>query len=152
MRREDAAIAVMSLVPIIWAVIFLPTLASSFPYLSSSDGNPSKEVMLLAKPPCMYHCDKTATYVITCISTGGSGKCWDRIEYGGCVHALPQPSGHELKKVTDLDETPCAMCGNQWLEWTRLREYKCELECASHVFSKPGITEPKYRYDDIVCQ
>lgn len=152
MRHEDKAIAVISLIPVIWVVIFLSPFNLLFPSPSSPDGNPSKEVMLLAKPQCMYHCDKTATYVITCISTGGSGKCWDRIEYGGCVHALPQPPGHEWIHTTDIDEGPCAMCGNQWLEWTRLREYKCKLICASHVFSKPSTTEPKYRYDDIVCQ
>ncbi len=108
MRREDRAIAVMSLIPAIWVGVFLLPFASFFLSPSSSEGNPSKKVMLLAKPPCMYLCDETALYVVTCINTGGSGKCWDRIEHGGCVHALPQPpAGHELIDTTDYDETPC---------------------------------------------
>lgn len=147
MCREDWMIVTMSLVTVMWVgPLILPSVSLSSLTPKTPKGNLPKEKMLLSKPECTSIC--AALQGLKCKDKGGSGSCHDIAE--GCIHAPPQPPGHYLVEVDDMNPAQCVECGNQWLEWDRLRYYACGLGCWSHVYSFKVVHDPKFSYDKIV--
>ena len=128
MRRTEKVFAVLSLVVPMWLIALLLPVSSTVP---------------TCEPACA-----AVAGVSNCKSSGGSGECENTTS--GCIHKPPAPSGHEIDTVRDDDPMQCK-CPNSarlWLQWDRVRVYKCILHCKSYVFSDKQNHEPKYRYEE----
>lgn len=150
MFREERIIMLMALSVTILVGFFLLTSlsSSSFPERSFISSAP------LCTPMCF-----AAAGVANCQNQGGQGECVDTDS--GCIHK-PLTSSPWLAQrhfpivaVSDDDPTQCicptldTVPGAAWLEWDRVRVYKCTLHCKSHVYSDKKYHEPKFRYNEI---
>ena len=133
MCRRDWMIVMMAFAIPMWVICFLLPVSG------------------IIASPCTPACGAVVG-VTNCKNNGGSGECESTTS--GCIHKQPAPSGHDLAVVTDDGDGPeqciCPYDTNKlWLQWERMRVYKCTLHCKSHVFSDKKIHDPKYRYDEI---
>jgi hypothetical protein len=130
MRRRDWMIVAMAFAIPMWVACFLLPVSS----------------IINCTPAC-----GAVAGVTNCKNNGGSGECESTTP--GCIHKQPAPSGHEIDLVTDdgdgAEQCRCPDTNELWLQWERIRVYKCTLHCKSHVFSDKKVHEPKYRYDEI---